>query len=152
MHTSNLYIYSKILAWLLWPHYNWYPHPDIRFDHCVPWPPFIGYTRGQSSSVSPRGYGSNGSTPHSSNGSSYGSTAAVNGYPASSLSMGMTAASNDFLSASSTSEQLNHLNIIKSEAYWVSFLVCALYICPVSYLCTPCCVFTLCTNSCISIP
>ncbi|VDI39176.1 early B-cell factor [Mytilus galloprovincialis] len=37
-----------------------------------------GYSRGQSSSVSPRGYTSNGSTPHS-NGSSYGSTA-MNGY------------------------------------------------------------------------
>jgi hypothetical protein len=39
---------------------------------------FSGYSRGQSSSVSPRGYTSNGSTPHS-NGSSYGSSA-MNGY------------------------------------------------------------------------
>lgn len=39
-----------------------------------------GYTRGQGSSLSPRGYGSNGSTPHS-NGSGYGS-AAMNGYHA----------------------------------------------------------------------
>ncbi|KAK3095001.1 hypothetical protein FSP39_009004 [Pinctada imbricata] len=39
-----------------------------------------GYARGQASSVSPRGYGSNGSTPHS-NGSSYSSTA-MNGYHA----------------------------------------------------------------------
>ncbi|XP_070212627.1 transcription factor collier-like [Littorina saxatilis] len=38
-----------------------------------------GYTRSQSSSVSPRGYGSNGSTPHSVNGG-YGSNAAMNGY------------------------------------------------------------------------
>lgn len=37
-----------------------------------------GYSRGQASSVSPRGYTSNGSTPHS-NGSSYGSSA-MNGY------------------------------------------------------------------------
>ncbi|XP_069139786.1 transcription factor COE1-like isoform X1 [Argopecten irradians] len=42
-----------------------------------------GYTRGQASSVSPRGYGSNGSTPHS-NGSSYSSTA-MNGYHGGSL-------------------------------------------------------------------
>lgn len=39
-----------------------------------------GYTRGQGSSLSPRGYGSNGSTPHS-NGSGY-SSAAMNGYHA----------------------------------------------------------------------
>ncbi|CAG5125948.1 unnamed protein product, partial [Candidula unifasciata] len=37
-----------------------------------------GYTRSQSSSVSPRGYGSNGSTPHSVNGG-YG-TSSMNGY------------------------------------------------------------------------
>ncbi|GFS34922.1 transcription factor collier [Trichonephila inaurata madagascariensis] len=36
------------------------------------------YGRTQSNSVSPRGYGSNASTPHSANGSSYG-TAAMNG-------------------------------------------------------------------------
>ncbi|XP_033756541.1 transcription factor collier-like isoform X6 [Pecten maximus] len=48
-----------------------------------------GYTRGQASSVSPRGYGSNGSTPHS-NGSSYSSTA-MNGYHGGSLgNMGMS--------------------------------------------------------------
>ncbi|XP_021352897.1 transcription factor collier-like isoform X6 [Mizuhopecten yessoensis] len=48
-----------------------------------------GYTRGQASSVSPRGYGSNGSTPHS-NGSSYSSTA-MNGYHSGSLgNMGMS--------------------------------------------------------------
>lgn len=40
----------------------------------------VGYTRGQGSSLSPRGYGSNGSTPHS-NGSGY-SSAAMNGYHA----------------------------------------------------------------------
>uniref|UniRef100_T1IIY7 IPT/TIG domain-containing protein n=1 Tax=Strigamia maritima TaxID=126957 RepID=T1IIY7_STRMM len=35
------------------------------------------YNRTQSSSVSPRGYGSNASTPHSSNGSTYGSAAST---------------------------------------------------------------------------
>ncbi|XP_076437775.1 transcription factor collier-like [Babylonia areolata] len=39
-----------------------------------------GYTRSQSSSVSPRGYGSNGSTPHSVNGGAYGANPAMNGY------------------------------------------------------------------------
>ncbi|PVD30923.1 hypothetical protein C0Q70_10198 [Pomacea canaliculata] len=39
-----------------------------------------GYSRSQSSSVSPRGYGSNGSTPHSVNGGAYGSNPAMNGY------------------------------------------------------------------------
>ncbi|XP_023219768.1 transcription factor collier isoform X2 [Centruroides vittatus] len=38
------------------------------------------YGRAQSSSVSPRGYGSNASTPHSSNGSSYGTGAMNGGY------------------------------------------------------------------------
>ncbi|KAK7498445.1 hypothetical protein BaRGS_00010399 [Batillaria attramentaria] len=38
-----------------------------------------GYSRSQSSSVSPRGYGSNGSTPHSVNGG-YGANPAMNGY------------------------------------------------------------------------
>ncbi|XP_074640617.1 transcription factor collier-like [Tubulanus polymorphus] len=38
-----------------------------------------GYTRGQNSSISPRSYGSNGSTPHSSTGSGY-SSSSVNGY------------------------------------------------------------------------
>ena len=47
-----------------------------------------GYPRGQSSSVSPRaGYGSNGSTPHSSNGSSYSNTS-LNGYHGSTGSLG----------------------------------------------------------------
>ena len=39
-----------------------------------------GYNRSQSSSVSPRGYGSNGSTPHSVNGGAYGTAPAMNGY------------------------------------------------------------------------
>ncbi|XP_023215763.1 transcription factor collier-like [Centruroides sculpturatus] len=38
------------------------------------------YGRAQSNSVSPRGYGSNASTPHSTNGSSYGSGAMNGGY------------------------------------------------------------------------
>ncbi|XP_055884010.1 transcription factor COE3-like isoform X3 [Biomphalaria glabrata] len=38
-----------------------------------------GYNRSQSSSVSPRGYGSNGSTPHSVNGG-YGAAPSMNGY------------------------------------------------------------------------
>ncbi|CAL1541608.1 unnamed protein product [Lymnaea stagnalis] len=38
-----------------------------------------GYNRSQSSSVSPRGYGSNGSTPHSVNGG-YGAAPGMNGY------------------------------------------------------------------------
>ncbi|KAL5016784.1 hypothetical protein ScPMuIL_006373 [Solemya velum] len=46
-----------------------------------------GYGRGQSSSVSPRGYGSNGSTPHSSNGSSYGAPS-MNGYHSSAGGLG----------------------------------------------------------------
>ncbi len=75
----------------------------------------IGYPRGQSASVSPRGYGSNGSTPHSSNGSSYTGPPAINGYGSTSLgSMGMTSTANDFLPGS-TSEQI--LPIIKSEAF-----------------------------------
>ncbi|XP_013397835.1 transcription factor COE3 isoform X3 [Lingula anatina] len=45
------------------------------------------YNRSSTSSVSPRGYGSNGSTPHSSNGSSYSST--MNGYGSSVGNMGM---------------------------------------------------------------
>ena len=45
----------------------------------------IGYNRGQSSSVSPRGYGSTGSTPHS-NGSAYSSS--MNGYHSSAGSLG----------------------------------------------------------------
>ncbi|WAR22605.1 COLL-like protein [Mya arenaria] len=44
-----------------------------------------GYNRGQSSSVSPRGYGSTGSTPHS-NGSAYSST--MNGYHSSAGGLG----------------------------------------------------------------
>ena len=49
--------------------------------------PFVssGYNRGQSSSVSPRGYGSSGSTPHS-NGSAYSST--MNGYHSSAGGLG----------------------------------------------------------------
>ncbi|XP_041370568.1 transcription factor COE1-like isoform X3 [Gigantopelta aegis] len=47
-----------------------------------------GYNRSQSSSVSPRGYGSSGSTPHSSNSGSYGSTAGMNGYHASAGALG----------------------------------------------------------------
>ncbi|XP_035825982.1 transcription factor collier [Aplysia californica] len=39
-----------------------------------------GYNRSQSSSVSPRGYGSNGSTPHSVNGGAYGAAPSMNGY------------------------------------------------------------------------
>ncbi|CAE1332456.1 EBF [Acanthosepion pharaonis] len=46
-----------------------------------------GYGRGQSSSVSPRGYGSNGSTPHSSSSSSY-STTGMNGYHGSAGGLG----------------------------------------------------------------
>lgn len=46
---------------------------------------FEGYNRGQSSSVSPRGYGSTGSTPHS-NGSAYSST--MNGYHSSAGGLG----------------------------------------------------------------
>ncbi|CAG5133281.1 unnamed protein product [Candidula unifasciata] len=38
-----------------------------------------GYNRSQSSSVSPRGYGSNGSTPHSVNGG-YATAPSMNGY------------------------------------------------------------------------
>ncbi|KAK3597791.1 hypothetical protein CHS0354_006159, partial [Potamilus streckersoni] len=45
----------------------------------------VGYNRGQSSSASPRGYGSTGSTPHS-NGSSYSST--MNGYHGGAGSLG----------------------------------------------------------------
>ena len=50
-------------------------------------PSFVssGYNRGQSSSVSPRGYGSSGSTPHS-NGSAYSST--MNGYHSSAGGLG----------------------------------------------------------------
>lgn len=47
----------------------------------------VGYGRGQSSSVSPRGYGSNGSTPHSSSSSSY-STTGMNGYHGSAGGLG----------------------------------------------------------------
>lgn len=76
-----------------------------------------GYSRGQTSSVSPRGYGSNGSTPHSSNGSSYGAAAAagLNGYGAMSSSAYMTPhvgshmtshmmSGTDYLAASNPSE------------------------------------------------
>ena len=42
--------------------------------------------------MSPRGYGSNGSTPHSSNGSSYSTTSNMNGYGSSTnlANMGMS--------------------------------------------------------------
>lgn len=52
----------------------------------------LGYSRGQTNSVSPRGYGSNGSTPHSSNGSSYSTTSNMNGYGSSTnlANMGMS--------------------------------------------------------------
>ncbi|GFS01696.1 transcription factor COE [Elysia marginata] len=43
------------------------------------WDEVTGYNRSQSSSVSPRGYGSNGSTPHSVNGA-YGTAPSMNGY------------------------------------------------------------------------
>ncbi|KAK3765958.1 hypothetical protein RRG08_002201 [Elysia crispata] len=43
------------------------------------WDEVTGYNRSQSSSVSPRGYGSNGSTPHSVNGG-YGAAPSMNGY------------------------------------------------------------------------
>lgn len=46
---------------------------------------YTGYNRGQSSSVSPRGYGSTGSTPHS-NGSAYSTT--MNGYHSSAGGLG----------------------------------------------------------------
>lgn len=41
---------------------------------------YSDYGRTQSNSVSPRGYGSNASTPHSANGSSYGTAAMNSGY------------------------------------------------------------------------
>ncbi|GFV42757.1 hypothetical protein TNCV_841121 [Trichonephila clavipes] len=41
---------------------------------------YTDYGRTQSNSVSPRGYGSNASTPHSANGSSYGTSAMNGGY------------------------------------------------------------------------
>ena len=58
------------------------PSSIVNLYHCV----FLsGYNRGQSSSVSPRGYGSSGSTPHS-NGSAYSST--MNGYHSSAGGLG----------------------------------------------------------------
>ncbi|XP_071089804.1 transcription factor COE3-like isoform X5 [Haliotis cracherodii] len=47
-----------------------------------------GYNRSQSSSVSPRGYGSNGSTPHSTNSGSYAGTPGMNGYHGSAGALG----------------------------------------------------------------
>ncbi|XP_053407175.1 transcription factor COE3-like isoform X3 [Mercenaria mercenaria] len=55
-----------------------------------------GYNRGQSSSVSPRGYGSTGSTPHS-NGSAYSST--MNGYHSSAGGLGNMASNSKQKSA-----------------------------------------------------
>lgn len=70
----------------------------------------------QSSSVSPRGYGSNGSTPHSSNGSSYNGT--MNGYTSSASlgNMGMPPSTNDYLPGTAASEQI--IPTIKSEIFW----------------------------------
>ncbi|XP_064630595.1 transcription factor COE3-like isoform X2 [Lineus longissimus] len=54
-----------------------------------------GYNRSQNSSVSPRGYGSNGSTPHSTTASTY-SGASVNGYGAAG-GLGGVGSTSDFL-------------------------------------------------------
>lgn len=74
-----------------------------------------GYSRAHNSSLSPRGYGSNGSTPHSSNGSSYSGT--MNGYGSTGPlgTMGMTSSTaNDYITGT-TSEHL--LPSVKSEAF-----------------------------------
>ncbi|CAH1784747.1 unnamed protein product [Owenia fusiformis] len=77
-----------------------------------------GYTRTQNNSVSPRGYGSNGSTPHS-NGSSY-SASSMNGYGATTALTNMGMTTSDFLHSthgphfSSHSPTLPHSNLSTS--------------------------------------
>ena len=106
------------------------PYLDLSLLKPTEYAPFCcspgsGYTRAQTSTVSPRGYGSNGSTPHSSNGSSYGSgTASINGYGTTAAlpvpnhgNMGMLSGVSDCLSLPPVPPSHFTPSVIKSEGF-----------------------------------